>query len=495
VSVRRLTTVVIACATLVTGQLTTAGVAVGETSGRQDCGGHGQPVRFIVVFDRGTPADLAEREIEDACGNSTIYYPAIAVGVATSRHPDFADLIGPARAFSAQDTRRTGSHASEGVEEAEVTTAAPRGGLPASVPENVPVTDRSSEQWNLRMIGATASGPDRLASADVVVGVLDSGVDATHPDISTAVVPELSVGCLSGAPDTDRSAWLPTTSAHGTHVAGTIAAADDGRGITGVAPGIRIASVKVVDDLGHVDPEAAVCGLMWAAEKGMDLTNSSFSVGAWSPSCSPGDEHRVVHEAVARAVEYADAEGTLNIAAATNDAVALTPTGGDDTRAGSRNGRPGPGACEALPAGLREVVAVSAVGRDGVKAGYSSYGLGVVDLTAPGGDEGDCVLSTVPGGYESLCGTSMAAPHVTGVGALLASTRDYSPTRLRDTLAEQADPVPCPADYDLTGNGSQDAYCAGYAAYNGFYGHGLPHASSARSALGQAHSSVSSRVR
>lgn len=491
-SVRRLTTVAIACATLVTGQLAAAGGALGATSGTPDCGDHGQPVRFIVVFDRGTPADQAEREITDACGSATIYYPAIAVGVATSQHPDFADLIGPSRAFSAQGTRRAGSHVAEGVDGG---TAAPRAVLPVSVPEHVAATDRSSEQWNLRMIGAPASGPDRSASADVVVGVLDSGVDASHPDLSAAVTPELSVGCLAGAPDTDRSAWLPTTSAHGTHVAGTIAAANDGRGITGVAPGVRIASVKVVDDLGHIDPEAAVCGLMWAAENGMDLTNSSFSVGAWSPSCSPGDEHRVVHEAVARAVEYAEAEGTLNVAAATNDAVALTPTEGDETRARPRNGGPGTGVCEALPAGLREVVAVSAVGRDGVKAGYSSYGLGVVDLTAPGGDEGDCVLSTVPGGYESLCGTSMAAPHVTGVAALLASTRNYSPTRLRDTLAEQADPVPCPADYDLTGNGSQDAYCAGYAAYNGFYGHGLPDAGSASNARGHALSSASSRAR
>lgn len=474
-SVRRLTTVVIACATFAAAQLTTTDAAA-SASGPRACGAHGQLVRFIVVFDRGTPADLAERDITDACGSTTIYYPAIAVGVATSRHPNFADLIGRDRAFSAEDTRR----AAEWTGEAGKVTAARRASLPTPVPAgDVPVTDRSSEQWNLRMIGATASGSGHPGSEDVVVGVLDSGVDATHPDLQAAVVPELSASCLSGAPQTARSAWLPTTSAHGTHVAGTIAAADDGRGITGVAPGIRIASVKVVDDRGHVDPEAAVCGLMWAAEKDMELTNSSFSVGSWSPSCSPGDEHRVVHEAVARAVQYADDEGTLNVAAATNDAVALTPTVGDDTGTGYPDGRPGSGACEALPAGLREVVAVSAVGQDGIKAGYSSYGLGVVDLTAPGGDEGDCVLSTVPGGYDSLCGTSMAAPHVTGVAALLASTRKYSPARLRETLAEQADPVPCPGDYDLTGNGSQDAYCAGYAAYNGFYGHGLPDASSA----------------
>jgi subtilisin family serine protease len=109
-----------------------------------------------------------------------------------------------------------------------------------------------------------------------------------------------------------------------------------------------------------------------------------------------------------------------------------------------------------------------------VKAGYSSYGLGVIDVTAPGGEAGECVLSTVPGGYAPLCGTSMAAPHVTGVLALLASAApDARPRQLRRTLEGQAMPMPCPADYDLTGDGTQDAYCAGYEGFNGFYGHGM----------------------
>src|SRR5207244_6516438 len=102
-------------------------------------------------------------------------------------------------------------------------------------------------------------------SRDVVVGVLDSGIDPNHPDLRAALDPTLSAGCLTGKPDTTRAAWEPTASPHGTHVAGTIAAADDGRGITGVAPGVRIASVKVVDDDGFILPEAAVGGLMWAA--------------------------------------------------------------------------------------------------------------------------------------------------------------------------------------------------------------------------------------
>jgi subtilisin family serine protease len=431
-------------------------------SAGDSCAPGARVLRYVVAFDRGTPEPDARGQIGTACGDTTVYYPQIAVAVATSADQGFPAKIGTDRAFSAQGTRLAAQRAT-GADPVRPALAP----LSPTDPARVPAADLSGEQWDMRAINAAAAHRITEGRRDVVVGVLDSGVDPRHPDLAGAMDAADSAGCLTGAADPRPAAWQPTTSVHGTHVAGIIAAADDGKGITGVAPGVRIASVKVIDDRGNADPEAAVCGLMWSAAHHLPVTNSSWFVNPWSLSCVRGDDNGVVHEALARAAEYATSAGTLNVAAATNEAVDLTPS--------AHSGVPSaPGRCEALPAGLRDVVAVSAVGADRVKTGYSSYGLGVVDVAAPGGDAGQCVVSTVPGGYAPLCGTSMAAPHVAGVLALLKSVHPAdSPAELRRTLETRAAPLACPDDYDLTGDGAQDAYCAGYDNYNGFYGHGM----------------------
>jgi subtilisin family serine protease len=415
------------------------------------CTTSGPALRYVVLFDAGSSREDAKLDTTVACGSLTGYHPQIAVGIAVSTDPGFADNLGRDRAFSAR-TAVSGERAAAPLEP---------GGPVSSA-------DRSGEQWNLAAIGAE---PGRRAAEDVLVGVLDSGVDAEHPDLAGAVDPEMSAGCLTGVADPRPAAWAPTTSAHGTHVAGVIAAAEDGKGVTGVAPGVRVASIKVVDDAGFVFPEAVVCGLMWAAAKRMTVTNNSYFVDPWMLTCDRDSEH-VVFEAVRRAVDYASDQGVLTVAAASNENTDLAaPTG---ETADDRGRRALDGSCKLLPGGLRGVLAVSAVGPDQVKSGYSSYGLGVVDITAPGGEGERCVLSTVPGGYGTACGTSMATPHVTGVAALLAGERpSTSPQGLARLLTDGARSLPCPADYDLDGVAGQDAFCTGYDRYNSFYGHGM----------------------
>jgi subtilisin family serine protease len=477
-ALRRLPAAAVSAVVLATSLVTTGANASAMVVDppRDTCSPSTTLLRYLVLFTPGTAQADATSETTADCGELTVYYPEIAVGVATSADPAFATRMGADRAFSAQrvlkDSGKTGEAG------ADVTTD----------PADVDSADLTAEQWDMTMIGADRARRTTPGSRDVLVGVLDSGVDPNHPDLTGALDRAASAGCLTGRADQAPSAWEPSVSPHGTHVAGTIAAADDGHGTAGVAPGVRIASVKVVDDSGYILPEYAVCGLMWASANRMRVTNNSYFVDPWLMTCDRDSEH-VVYESVRRAVEYATSQGVLTVAAATNEGADLAdPSGRTAEDPASEGRRTLDASCKVLPAGLRGVVAVSAVGRDELKASYSSYGLGVVDVAAPGGEtkpkaydpsgekqeDESCVLSTVPGGYESMCGTSMAAPHVTGVAALLASQHPSASSQtITKMLTEQADPLPCPADYDLDGTGAQDAYCTGYQPYNGFYGHGL----------------------
>ncbi|EHY90945.1 S8 family peptidase [Saccharomonospora azurea] len=431
-----------------------------SSAATDECTPAGPTERYLVVLPPRTSEADAAAEVHDACGELGTYHPEISVGVAHSSDHRFSTRLGSHRTFrSAQPD--------SGAELATSKVSGSTASTPSTDLAEGRSTDLSGRQWNLRAVRAEQAHARQRGSADVVVGVLDSGIDPTHPDLRHAVAADRSVGCLSGTPDTAPESWQATTSPHGTHVAGLLAAADDGRGVTGIAPGVRVASVRVVDDHGRVSPEAAVCGLMWAAEHRFPVVNGSFLVSPWSAACARGPGREVVRDALRRALHHAHERGTLTVVAASNKAARLTPSHTLSAPASS------PAACEALPAGLRDAVSVSASDRKGRKAGYSAYGLGVIDLTAPGGDHGDCLLSTVPGGYGTLCGTSMAAPHVAGVAALVASEHPRAtPQRLRAALTSTATAVPCPGDYDLTGNGIQDAFCEGYTGYNGFYGHG-----------------------
>jgi subtilisin family serine protease len=484
---RRARAAAIGTALLATGCLAMNPLAFADP-GQPGCAQGGPTMRYLVVFAPGTAGQDADAQITGACGTTTVYYAQIAVAVAMSADPGFGERIGPDRVYSAQAQAYYDSDqaaAPDSSHKADELPNDPAGGITPD-PGAVSQTNRTGQQWDMAMIRANQAHRINEGSQRVLVGVLDSGIDPNHPNLTKELDPAASAGCVTGKPDTSQAAWAPTTSSHGTHVAGTIAAADNGNGIAGVAPGVRVASVKVVDDQGYIYPEAAVCGFMWAAQQHMAVANSSYFVDPWVFTCKDSQGQSVIYTAVERAVQYATAHNVLSVAAAGNGAVDLTNAGQDsrspdNVDAGDQEQRQLDVGCVQLPAGVPGVVTVSAVGGNDVKAGYSSYGLGAVNVTAPGGDPRQrttsgprCVLSTVPGGYADSCGTSMAAPHVSGVVALLASTHPgATPKQLTRLLYGEANPIACPADYDLNGTGIQDAYCTGDATYNSFYGHGM----------------------
>ena len=270
---------------------------------------------------------------------------------------------------------------------------------------------------------ARIDGVDQRVNADVAI--VDTGI---------AMVPDLNVVGGYDCSTTNRAAWRDVYG-HGTHVAGTVGAIDNGDGVVGVAPGVRLWAVKILNDNGEGLLSWYVCGLDWiAAQKDPNdpsrplIEAVNMSVTKWgSDDRNCGNTNNdILHKAICRLV----GTGVTVVAAAANDS-------------GS--------AAKRVPAAYNEVITVSALadtdGKPGGLGGHRCFSWGTydyddtfadfsnygsdVDLIAPG----KCIWSTIPGGFQYMSGTSMATPHVTGAVALLKESRPYlTPAEVREAL-------------------------------------------------------------
>ncbi|WP_031510518.1 S8 family peptidase [Streptomyces megasporus] len=446
-----------------------------------------------VVNTSAHPATIArvEKAIAKAGGTVVVTHRKIGVIVAHSSNPSFAEEMRAVRGVDSAGATRTAPLLSAGTTEV---------GAPQYVEEAAGTTAKAAsadaeplegDLWGLRAIRADEAAKVNPGHKRVTVAVIDTGVDDTHPDLAPNFSAGQSANCVGGVADTGQGAWRPYGSGdyHGTHVAGTIAAARNGVGVAGVAPGVRVASIKVSEpDTSLFYAEAVICAFVFAADKGVEITNNSYYVDPYLYNCEDDADQGAVVEAVRRAAGYAERKGTLHVASAGNsnhDLAAdeiLDTTSPNDTVPVERT--IDPSECLDLPTQLPGVVTVSATGVQNVKSYYSTYGHGVVDVAAPGGDRYQVpdtpsgngrILSTMPNdSYAFLQGTSMASPHVAGVAALLKSKHPWAnPATLRLMLKAQADNPGCPEFYDPDGNGVEDATCEGGRQVNGFYGHGI----------------------
>jgi subtilisin family serine protease len=455
----------------------------------------GPAAHFVVLGPQNGNLSRTVASIEAAGGTVVQAWPQIGVVVATSPSLNFAQALRRAPGVQGVGaTRALVEFVPPTPAIAAVTARDQIEQLDAVKDNGKAVTPTAFEplapnQWDMRLIRADAANAVSGGSRDTLIGVVDSGIEATHPDLAPNIDPANSVGCTNeGRPDTSPAAWAPTTSTHGTHVAGTIAAARNGVGIAGVAPNVRIASVKVVDDGGFIYPEYAICGMIWVAEHNMKATNNSYFIDPWFKNCLDDPDQKAIVQSVTRAIEFASRHDVVNVAATGNSnwdlAHAVTDTGSPDnqtpiTRVVGND-------CPQLPQEVDGIVGVSAVGPTARKSFYSNYGIGSdTEVTAPGGDSrvvpetpdgNGRVLSTIVGGRWGYAqGTSMASPHATGVVALIRSTHpNWNAARVVRELQNQADRLACPPNpYDPTGDGSFLATCQGGQTGRGFYGAGL----------------------
>ncbi len=259
-------------------------------------------------------------------------------------------------------------------------------------------------QWNLPMVGARNAWAISQG-AGVVVAVIDTGLDAAHPDLAGRVLPEIDLlPALTPAPEQNG---------HGTRVASIIAGSLDNSGMAGVAPQATILPVSALDPAGFGDSATVARGIIAAADAGARVINLSLG--------GP-DQDPVLDQACA----YAFAKGSVVVAA-----------GGNSYLTGNK---------VQYPAASPNVLAVASVDASGNPSGFSNTGPHI-DIAAPG--EG--VLAAVPGPDFSVeSGTSFAAPHVAAAVALVLSVNPAL------NAAEAASVVQMTAADDVSGNGRDD---------------------------------------
>jgi subtilisin family serine protease len=462
---------------------------------------HAATTKTYVVLYKGTSVSPdAANVIAQAGGSMVIAYKQIGVVIATSDSSTFrSDLLRDTRIQGASSTAAFGIQLDEGAvaDEAPVLPSTPAPGSDSL----------SGLQWDMDQIHAPQARAINGGSNEVLVGDIDTGLDYTHPDLAANVDDANSANCVSGAPVPGKVA-ANDDNGHGTHTAGTIAAALNGIGIVGVAPNVKIAGIKTGNADGFFFPEAVICAFMWAGTHGFDITNNSYFADPWLFNCKNDPEQRAIWMAERRAINFAMGQGVTVVAAAGNQSDDLAhptqdATSPDDTTPVTREIS---NACAVVPAEVPGVITVAANGDLELKSFYSSYGIGVVDLIAPGGDSllqltaaapNGRVLSTWPASLLTVTclparrlvdasgatycyqqGTSMASPHVAGVAALVVSQFGHMmPGAVRAILTSTADPVACPPDpsiYDpfpAVDNGAPQV-CTGGPANNAFNGHG-----------------------
>ncbi len=304
-----------------------------------------------------------------------------------------------------------------------------------------PNDPRYNQQWGLHNIGQTGGTVDAdinapeawdttVGSSQVVVAIIDSGIDYNHPDLAANMW--INPGEIPGnGIDDDGNGYIDDIygidpaegdsnpmdiDGHGTHVAGTVAAVgNNGRGVTGVSWNSKLMALKIFDGPFGGSITAAIESIeymtMMKTQYGVNIALSNNSWGGYGFS-------QALLDSISESIDA----GILFVASAANDALNndVTP---------------------AYPASfpLDGIISVAASDHNDRIAGFSNFGLTSVDLAAPGVD----ILSTLPGGgYGLLSGTSMASPHVAGVAALLASARpNATVNQLKAAILLGADPI------------------------------------------------------
>jgi subtilisin family serine protease len=373
----------------------------------------------VVLFDQG--ADAGTAAIEAAGGTVVDVNEDVGVALVSTTNDAFvADVesqdgvVGAAHNHSvgtsepgmphkwAEERPSLADHAAAGTSGSSATAA--RGQGRAEPLANL--------QWNMTMIGATPDGAHRMAKGKGVdVGIIDTGVDGTHPDIAPNFDAARSRNFTMDIPSIDGPCEEATCiepsnvddNGHGTHVSGIVAADDNRFGVGGVAPDATLVNLRAGQDSGFFFVYETVAALVEAGNLGIDVVNMSFFTDPWEFNCASLDdyvsgdvsaeeiaEQQVIRQLVIAGTEYAHDHGVTMVAAAGNShlnmaAPTRTDIGSPDFPDGAAHERVVTNNCLDLPSEGPHVIQTSSVGPSTTKSDFSNYGLPNMEVAAPGG--------------------------------------------------------------------------------------------------------------
>lgn len=450
---------------------------------------------FLIAFKQSLPKDY-QTEIKNAGGVVVRAIPELGALEVRSSKPDFLEKLNSTSIVAAnlEKSFKLENGNPEGAD-----------GLPVSLTPDSDGTYWSS-QWDIRHLTnggksfAIESGGAKTTSGvehEAVVGIIDSGIDAGHPDLKANFIGGKNFvpagGYYGDVPEEKGNlSDVTDTNGHGTHVAGSIA----GNGkVKGVGPDLGIRSYRIFDASGSAPTGPIVAAIVQAANDGVDVINMSIGGFDSLKYYYEGTRYSDIADVLLwkRAVQYAVNKNVTVVASAGNDSLnyadkkSLT----DYMNASyADSGIKFSGVTIEVPGSTPGVINVSSSNKWSTDklAFYSNYGNGFIDVAAPGGDNGPVydatldlnqrdftyrALSTWPRyldayftmqkneGYAYLHGTSMAAPKVAGIaGVIKAAHPDYTPSQVEALIEKTAIDYGKTGHDELYGSGEANAYTA-----------------------------------